>query len=70
MTSEGSPKLLDFGLARETNDRAIRGGTLRYMSPEALAGQPAEEADDVWALGVVLHEMVSGGHPFTGGDGA
>ena len=65
LTSEGSPKLLDFGLARETNDRAILGGTLRYMSPEALAGRPAEEADDVWSLCVVLHEMVSGQHPFT-----
>ena len=67
LTSEGSPKLLDFGLARETKDRAIRGGTLRYMSPEALAGRTAEEADDVWSLCVVVHEMVSGRHPFTGG---
>ena len=67
LTSDGSPKLLDFGLAREANDRAIRGGTLRYMSPEALAGHPAEEADDLWSLCVVLHEMVSGRHPFTGG---
>ena len=66
-TADGSPKLLDFGLARETNDEATLGGTLRYLSPEALAGQPAEEADDVWSLCVVLHEMVSGEHPFAGG---
>ena len=66
-TSEGSPKLLDFGLARETKDTDTRGGTLRYMSPEVLAGRPAEEADDVWSLCVVLHETVSGRHPFAGG---
>ncbi|MYK88793.1 MAG: serine/threonine protein kinase [Acidobacteria bacterium] len=63
-TSDGSPKLLDFGLARETADTDVRGGTLRYMSPEVLAGRPAEEADDVWSLCVVLHDMVSGRHPF------
>ena len=66
-TSEGSPKLLDFGLARETKDTDTRGGTLRYMSPEVLAGRPAGEADDVWSLCVVLHETVSGRHPFAGG---
>ena len=69
-TSDGSPKLLDFGLARETADTDVRGGTLRYMSPEVLAGRPAEEADDVWSLCVVLHEMVSGRHPFADGGSA
>ena len=63
----GSPKLLDFGLARETNDADTQGGTLRYLSPEVLSGLPAEEADDVWSLCVVLHEMVAGEHPFAGG---
>ena len=43
------------------------GGTLPYLSPEVLAGRPAEEADDVWSLCVVLDEMVSGRHPFAGG---
>ena len=66
-TSGGSPKLLDFGLAHEPNDDAIAGGTLRYLSPEILSGRPAEEADDVWSLCVVLYEMVSGRHPFAGG---
>ena len=66
-TSNGSPKLLDFGLARETNDADTQGGTLRYLSPEVLSGLPAEEADDVWSLCVVLHEMVAGEHPFAGG---
>ena len=66
-TAEGSPKLLDFGLARAVDDAAIVGGTLPYLSPEVLAGRPAEEADDVWSLSVVLYEMVLGRHPFDGG---
>ena len=66
-TSEGSPKLLDFGLAHAVDDAAMVGGTLPYLSPEVLAGRPAEEADDVWSLCVVLYEMVSGRHPFAGG---
>ena len=66
-TSDGSVKLLDFGLAHEPNDEAITGGTPRYVSPEILAGRPADEADDVWSLCVVLYEMVSGRHPFAGG---
>ena len=66
-TAEGSPKLLDFGLAHAVDDAAILGGTLPYLSPEVLAGRPAEEADDVWSLCVVLYEMVSGRHPFAGG---
>ena len=65
--SDGSPKLLDFGLAREANDATSTGGTLGYLSPEVLSGRPADEADDVWSLCVMLYEMVSGGHPFAGG---
>ena len=66
-TAEGSPKLLDFGLAHAVDDAAMVGGTLPYLSPEVLAGRHAEEADDVWSLCVVLYEMVSGRHPFAGG---
>ena len=66
-TADASPKLLDFGLARPANDAAVAGGTLRYLSPEVLSGRPAEPADDVWSLCVVLYEMVSGEHPFAGG---
>ena len=66
-TWRGSPKLLDFGLARETDDPAAGGGTVRYLSPEVLSGRPADEADDVWSLCVLLFEMVSGEHPFAGG---
>ena len=66
-SSNGSPKLLDFGLARTTDDATAAGGTLRYVSPEALAGRPTGEADDIWSLCVVLYEAVSGRHPFAGG---
>ena len=66
-TADGLPKLLDFGLARPANNAAAAGGTLRYLSPEVLSGRPAEAADDVWSLCVVLYEMVSGEHPFAGG---
>ncbi|MCY4509201.1 MAG: serine/threonine-protein kinase, partial [Acidobacteria bacterium] len=70
LTADGSPKLLDFGLARTAHDDGARGGTLRYLSPEALSDRAAEEADDVWSLCVVLYEMASGEHPFGGGGAA
>ena len=66
-TADGTPKLLDFGLARVANDATVAGGTLRYLSPEVLDGRPAGEADDVWSLCVVLYEMAVGEHPFAGG---
>ena len=68
-TSDGSAKLLDFGLAHLTGDRnQPAGGTVLYTSPELLAGGTAGAADDIWALCVVLYEMVVGRHPFIGGD--
>ena len=67
LTAEGLPKLLDFGLARQRLDAPAGGGTLRYLSPEVLGGQPAAEADDIWSLCAVLYEAVSGEHPFAGG---
>ena len=68
--SNGTAKLLDFGLARLTHDHdRPAGGTLSYMSPEVLGGERAGEADDVWSLCVVLYEMAAGRRPFIG-DGA
>ena len=65
---DGAVKLLDFGLARLAEDGdGLAGGTVPYLSPEVLRGAPAGAADDVWALCVVLHEMLTGTRPFAGG---
>lgn len=66
-------KILDFGVAVRTgrDDLASGGtasvaGTLPYMAPEVLRGAPADARADVWALGVILHEMLVGERPFVG----
>ncbi len=66
--ADGAVKLLDFGLTRFADDGdGPTGGTLPYLSPEVLRGARAGAADDVWALCVVLHEMLTGTRPFAGG---
>jgi photosystem II stability/assembly factor-like uncharacterized protein len=81
ITHDGRVKVLDFGLARrleqatvdaitraETSverDRAV-AGTLPYVAPEVLKGETAGCQSDVWALGVVLYEAVTGEWPFSG----
>jgi hypothetical protein len=64
-----SARLLDFGLARmaEAETLTAQGdvpGTLAYISPERLAGDESTAAADVWAVGVMLWEALSGRHPF------
>ena len=66
-TPDGSVKLLDFGLARESGGTDVPAGTLKYLSPEVFSGSPAEEGDDIWSLCVVLYEMVAGRYPFGSG---
>ena len=64
-------KLSDFGLARSTDERFQSGrdscGTIIYMSPEMLRLEGTfDERSDVWSLGVILHEMITGTLPFNG----
>ena len=64
-----SVRILDFGLARmaEAETLTAQGdvpGTLAYIAPERLAGEDATGAADVWAVGVMLWEALSGHHPF------
>jgi hypothetical protein len=71
VTTEGQAKLLDFGIAKITSggDLTRTGttlGTVAYMAPEHVRGGDADERSDVWALGVVLYEMLAGRRPFSG----
>lgn len=64
-----SAVLLDLGLARSANEATITiypqpVGTLAYMAPEQLQGQPARNAADLFAVGVTAREVMSGRHPF------
>ena len=81
VTPEGLVKVFDFGLARRlpklevdqlTQTAPVEGtgtisGTLAYMAPEVLRGEPGDSRSDLWALGVVLYEAASGQQPFRGG---
>ncbi len=65
-------RLLDFGLALMQDEHTLtaRGdvpGTLAYISPERLSGEPARPAADIWAVGVILWETLGGRHPFWDG---
>lgn len=71
ITAAGDVKLLDFGIARaDTSPKlTVVGdvvGTFQYLSPEQLTGGTADLRSDIWALGVLLYEMLSGDVPFDG----
>ena len=84
MLTDGSVKVLDFGLARDflspvdaidTQAATVPAitlqgqlvGTMPYMAPEQLQGQPTDARTDIWAVGCILYEMTTGERPF-GGD--
>jgi eukaryotic-like serine/threonine-protein kinase len=69
LTPDGSVKLMDFGIARSSTDRSLTMtgttlGSLNYMPPEQVKGDPADNRSDLYSLGVSLYEMVTGQLPF------
>ncbi|MBA2283148.1 MAG: serine/threonine protein kinase, partial [Acidimicrobiia bacterium] len=70
-TADGRAKLADFGIAKSTDslDQTVTGlviGTPAYLAPERLAGAAASPASDLYSLGVVLYEALTGERPFRG----
>ncbi len=69
ISTEGAVKLADFGIARaaerqeQTLDNVVKG-KVAYMSPEQLRGEPLDGRSDLYAVGVTLHMLLSGEHPY------
>src|SRR5467141_4511127 len=69
ITREHVAKIVDFGLARvvasiSSTQSISSTGTLPYMSPEQILGEPIDQRADLWALGVIIVQMITGSHPF------
>ncbi len=67
---DGQVKVLDLGMAHAFGHRRVGGGTSGYMAPEQRRGAPEDERTDVFALGAMLHRMLSGSPPFREDGGA
>ena len=71
LVGAGQAKIMDFGIARvrHSDVRTMSGtmmGSPKYMSPEQVGGHPVDQRSDIFSLGSVLYEMVSGSPPFAG----
>ncbi len=71
LDDNGAVRLTDFGMARMVDRSRLTHsdvvvGTVKYLSPEACNGEPLDHRTDIWALGVVLFEMLVGRPPFVG----
>lgn len=72
LTPQGIVKVMDFGIARSDTDRTLTLagtslGTINYMSPEQVKGEPADPRSDLYSVGICLYEMVTGKKPFEAG---
>ncbi|EKD26768.1 MAG: hypothetical protein ACD_79C01022G0001 [uncultured bacterium] len=71
ITQDKKAKLMDFGISKMTNTTMTTGmalGTPSYMSPEQAKGETMDYLSDIYSLGVVLYECITGRLPFIGGD--